>query len=267
MIPLREQFGKGCAGMYNIGDFYEAVNQIAAFSAAESWDNPGLLIGSKKMRVRGALLALDVTDAVLAEARLLDANLIITHHPVIFPSIKNIDAESLIYRLIVERISVISAHTNLDTAAGGVNDALAETLGLQNIRPLESAENPGFGRIGELPQALSPDVFAAFVKERLHAGGVRYTAGREISAAAVCGGSGAALWRDALQQGAQALVTSEVKHHMLLESHRAGFTLIDAGHYATEAVAIEPFARQLSRLLPNAALTVSKAGADPARYL
>lgn len=253
--------------MYKIEDFYNAINEAAEFSSAESWDNTGLLIGSKRTRVNAALLALDVTSAVLAEARLLNANLIITHHPVIFPPLKRIGGSSLIYELIGAGISVISAHTNLDIAAGGVNDALAGRLGLMNIRALESAESPGLGRIGNLQTPISADAFALFVKEQLQAGSVRYTPGGEISVVAVCGGSGAALWRAAYEQGAQALVSAEAKHNMLLEAHHAGFMLIDAGHYATESVVLQPFARKLAELLPGAVLTVSTVQSDPVKYI
>lgn len=252
---------------YKIEDFYKAINEIADFSLAESWDNVGLLVGSRKTSVKSALVALDVTSAVIAEAKLLHAELIITHHPVIFPHISKIGCESPLYELISSKIAVISAHTNYDAASGGVNDALCSCLGLLNVRELESAESPGRGRIGELENPLDSRGLAAFVKERLGSGAVKYTPGPQISSVAVCGGADAELWRDALNEGAQAMITSEVKHHQLIEAAEARFTLIDAGHHATEAVAIRPLAERLQRMLPGASVAVSEAMSDPARYL
>lgn len=252
---------------YKIEDFYNAINEIAAFNSAESWDNVGLLVGSLKTKVKSALVALDVTSAVIAEAKLLNANLIITHHPVIFPHFSRIDCESPLYELISSKISVISAHTNYDAADGGVNDILCAHLGITNINVVESAEFPGLGRFGELEKPLSSRELAAFVKERLGACAVKYTHGAACSVVAVCGGSGGGLWRDAREQGAHALITSEVKHHQLLEAMEARFTLIDAGHHATEAISVRPLAEQLRRMLPEASVAISTAMCDPACYL
>lgn len=253
--------------MYTIEDYYKAIDKIAGFATAEDWDNVGLLVGSQKTKVKAALVALDITLDVLSEAKLLHANLIITHHPVIFPSLKRIDGDSLLYGLISSNISVISAHTNFDMAENGVNDALCERLGLTGIRPLESAELSGLGRLGELKKPISSGELAVLVKERLGCGGVKFTPGNTVSTVAVCGGSGAELWRGAQKQNAQALITSEAKHHQLLEARQAGFTLIDAGHFATEVVAVKPLAVQLSRMLPGASITASQAETDPADYL
>lgn len=253
--------------MYTIEDYYNAIDEIAGFAEAEEWDNVGLLVGSRKTKVKAALVALDVTLDVLSEAKLLHANLIITHHPVIFPSLTRIDGDSLLYFLISENMSVISAHTNFDMAENGVNDVLCGHLGLNGVRPLQSVEFSGLARLGELEKPMSSSELAAFVKERLNCGGVKFTAGKPVSTVAVCGGSGASLWRDAQKQNAQALITSEVKHHQFLEARQAGFTLIDAGHYATEIVAIKPLAERISRMLPGSPVTASQSGADPADYL
>lgn len=250
--------------VYQIEDFYDAINEIADFSSAEDWDNVGLLVGSSKTSVKSALVALDVTSAVLAEAKLLHADLIITHHPVIFPHVSRIDFESPLYGLIAAKIAVISAHTNYDAASEGVNDELCAHLGLSNVRVLESAESPGVGRLGELEKPVGSDEFAAFVKEKLGGGAVKYTPGTPVSMVAVCGGAGSGLWRDARRQGAQALVTSEVKHHQFIEAAEARFTLIDAGHYATESVSVRPLAERLQRMLPGASIMVSTAMRDPA---
>lgn len=251
---------------YRIEDFYSSIDKFAPFTDSESWDNSGLLVGSPNTDVKSALVALDLTNDVLNEAKSLGANLIITHHPVIYPSLKRIDSESLLHRAIREDISVISAHTNYDRAQGGVNDALATLFELCNVRALESTELPYLARIGELVNPMTSCEFALFVKQKLNAKCVKYTLGTPITYVAVGCGSCAELWESAFKSGAQALVTAEVKHHFLLAAQASGFTLIDAGHFTTEIIAIAPLAERISQSLPNARIFVSKAQGDPACY-
>lgn len=122
--------------MLKIKDYYNAINKFAPFSLAESWDNVGLLVGNMEDQAFNVLLALDVTSKVIDEAIEKNIDLIITHHPLIFNPIKQLDSNSLVYRLAQHGIGLISAHTNLDIAKGGVNDALANALGLSNLQPL-----------------------------------------------------------------------------------------------------------------------------------
>lgn len=124
---------------YAIGDIYSLIDEIAPFHLAEEWDNAGLLLGGKGDPVTKALLALDATPEVVEEAEAIGADLLVTHHPVIFRPVKRIGSGELAYRLIRRGIGVISAHTNLDAAAGGVNDCLAQILGLEEVRPLNPA--------------------------------------------------------------------------------------------------------------------------------
>lgn len=252
---------------YLIEDYYNALDKIARFDSAQDWDNVGLLVGSPNTRVKAAIVALDATRDVLAEAKLLHANLIITHHPVIFKPIKRIDGDSLLYALVSANMNVLSVHTNYDSAAEGVNDSLCGILGLTGVRVLQGPESAGIGRIGELCKPLLPEELAAFVKSHLKAGLIKYTRGSPVSVIAVCGGSGGGLWRDAREQGAQALITSEVKHDQFLDAAHNGFILIDAGHAATESVAIKPLAARISQLLPGSVVTVSKSQPDPVCYL
>lgn len=252
--------------IYKIEDYYKAIDSFAPFSEAETWDNVGLLVGSPKTEVTAALVALDLTADTLNEAKELDASLIITHHPVIYPSIKQIGGESLLHRAIRENIAVISAHTNYDKAENGVNAALAAILELNDIRVLESGAFPRLGRIGKLANPMTPDEFAAFIKEILNVKCVKYTSGSLVTNAAVCGGSCAELWQDALRSGAQALVTAEVKHHLFLAAREADFTLIDAGHFSTEVIAVAPLAERVLQALPGAGIVLSKTQRDPANY-
>ncbi|MCL2034003.1 MAG: Nif3-like dinuclear metal center hexameric protein [Oscillospiraceae bacterium] len=253
--------------IYTIKDFYDVIDETANFGDSEDWDNTGILIGNEKNSVNAALIALDATPDVINEAKRINANLIITHHPVIFPYLNSIDSDSTVYRLIASNINLISAHTNFDKSDYGVNSALTKVLGLSGVSVLTSAGSPGLARIGKLENPMQPDEFALFVKEKLNAYSVKYTEGTKISIVAVSGGSGGELWKDSRLAGAQALVTSEVKHHQLLEAKKAGFTLVDAGHYATEVIALPLLCNRLSERLPKAKITVSQSQSDPARYV
>ncbi|MDL2232790.1 Nif3-like dinuclear metal center hexameric protein [Ruminococcaceae bacterium OttesenSCG-928-L11] len=246
--------------MITVEAYMKAMQTIAPFELAEPWDNPGLLIGGGDREVCGVVVALDATSAVIDEAVEQGANLIVTHHPVIFSPLKSIGADSIPWKLVQAGISVISAHTNLDIAEGGVNDALAEQLGLTNVRPMNES---GLGRVGELPAPMESAAFAALVKERLQAPAVRYHAiGDKVKTVALCGGSGGDYLADAIQSGAQAYLTGECKHHIWLEAAEAGILLAEAGHYHTEAVIVEPLAKRLRDMLPQAVVHVSKRCTD-----
>jgi dinuclear metal center YbgI/SA1388 family protein len=252
---------------YTVGDFYDAIDSLAAFGTAESSDNAGLLVGSRQLPVSGALVALDATTEAIKEARELGANLIVTHHPVIFSGVRQIEAESVLYRLIAAGISAISAHTNLDAAQGGVNDILCGLLGLENVRPLESAIYPGLARVGELPAPMSARELAEHARSVIGVPVVKYTdCAQAIKTVAVCGGAGADLMPEAKAAEAGALVTAVVKHHQLVAAKGAGFALMDAGHYATEAAMIGPFAERLAAMLPGIRIVASKSQRDPADY-
>ena len=119
-----------------VQDVYNKIDQAAPFSLAMEFDNPGLLVGDPSEEVNGALVALDVTDEVISEAVSRGANLIVTHHPVIYSPLKRVTSDLLVWKLVRENLSVISAHTNLDIARGGVNDILAEKLALSGVETL-----------------------------------------------------------------------------------------------------------------------------------
>ena len=132
-------------------DIYDFLDEKYDFSSALEYDNVGLLVGDGRDKVTGVLVCLDCTDEAITEAVKQGANLIVTHHPVIFDPLKSVTEQSLVYRLIKIGISVISAHTNLDQADGGVNDALAEAVGLSDVEKIADSEG-FFYRIGELSE-------------------------------------------------------------------------------------------------------------------
>lgn len=231
---------------------FEALCNMAPLSLALSYDNAGFLLGDMQTEVTKAVVCLDATLNVVEYAQKEGAQLIISHHPIIFEPLKSITAQenSRIYKCLASGISVISMHTNMDSAVGGVNDCLAEALGLSNISPIEDSEGFSF-RKGTLSEKMSADGLARFVKSCL-GGVVRYTdSGKLISTVAVCGGSGGDFYRLAEESGADALVTADVKHSYFIGAADRGFTLIDAGHFHTENTVVEPLAKRLSEKITS----------------
>jgi dinuclear metal center YbgI/SA1388 family protein len=239
-------------GNMRVKDLLTTLDEIAAFGLAEHWDNVGLMLGEENRSVKGVLVALDPTEEVLSEAQDLGADCIVTHHPLIFHPLKAIYTDQpmgrFLRRALENEISVIGCHTNLDQAAGGVNDVLANSLGMQDSRPIVPAERgtetgpvPGFGRIGRLDDPLSPEAFIGYLCDFFKLP-VLPVAGRlpdEIHTVAVCGGSGSDLAAAAYAGGAQVYVTGEVKHSTARWAEAAGFCIIDAGHFATENPVVE----------------------------
>ena len=235
-----------------VKEILAAVDALAPFALTMDFDNTGLLVGDGNAEVTGVVLALDCTEEVIDKAKELGANLIISHHPVIFSGMKRVCADSVVYQLIRNDMHVISAHTNLDIAQGGVNDCLCRALALQDVCGLTATDEEHFlGRVGVLAEAMSPEELAAFVKKELGTA-IRYTdGGKAISKVAVCGGSGDSELESALACGADALISGEVKHHIFIEAAHRGFTLIEAGHHHTEAVVLAPLCEKLKEQFPQ----------------
>ena len=241
--------------MSTVTHIYDAIDRLAPFWLTMDFDNTGILVGDRNREIACALLALDCTPAVVEQARQLGAQLIITHHPVIFHPLKRVNEDAVVYQLIRSDIAVISAHTNLDIAQGGVNDALVNAIGLRDCRGLELLnEQTGawLGRVGTLPEPLSPEAFAAHVKSCLNAASVKFAAApRAIHTVALCSGSGADCLDAAISAGADALLTSEVKQHEYLAATAAGISIFDAGHFDTEDIVIEPLRDYLAKEIPD----------------
>lgn len=241
--------------MSTVTHIYDAIDRLAPFWLTMDFDNTGILVGDRNREIACALLALDCTPAVVEQARQLGAQLIVTHHPVIFHPLKRVNEDAVVYQLIRSDIAVISAHTNLDIAQGGVNDALVNAIGLRDCRGLELLnEQTGawLGRIGTLPEPLSPEAFAAHVKSCLNAASVKFAAApRVIRTVALCSGSGADCLDAAISAGADALLTSEVKQHEYLAAAAAGISIFDAGHFDTEDIVIEPLRDYLAKEIPD----------------
>lgn len=221
--------------MRKLSDIFDFLCSIAPLELQMDFDNSGFLFGRKEAQVDKILLSLDVTDSVVKEAADNGAQLIISHHPLIWGAPKAItDGSAYTERLLSlaeNKISVISMHTNLDCADGGVNDVL---LSLFCSNKADDALE-ACGRIGTLDTALNMPEFLSLCKEKLGCKGLRYyDAGREVKRLGVFGGSGASSLQEAYEKNCDTLLTSDIKYHQFLEAAELGINLIDADHFYTE---------------------------------
>ena len=228
----------------------DAVNRLAPKNLAEDWDNPGLLVGEPSTPVKKIFVCLDVTDATITRAIELGAQLIVAHHPLIFRPIKNIRTDlplgRKIARLLKNDVAVFAAHTNLDSAAGGVNDVLAKRIGLRDVKNFGD-EEISLGRLGMLETPLSAEDFARHVKQSLGADNVRLICAGDfaISKVGVSSGAGSSFVAKAKFFGAQAFVTGDVKYHDAQAAVESGIHVVDAGHFATEYPIVHELAEYL----------------------
>ncbi len=234
----------------------DIIDGIAPFSLAEKWDNPGLQIGSPDMEIYKILVALDPTIETLKMAISVNAQLIITHHPLLFHSISHIDFNSFpgnfINEAIKGNISVIAAHTNLDNAKMGINQILAIKLGLDDWEILEPKEyngatGYGIGIIGYLDEPVDLFSYAMKIKESLNTKTVRVIGSDDsrVRCVASVGGSGRDYIGKARKRGADLIVTGDIGHHDALNARALGINVIDAGHFYTERVALTGFIEQI----------------------
>lgn len=242
----------------------DAMEKIAPKRLAEEWDNPGLLIGSPAAEIHKVLVCLDVSEGVADRAIREGFDMIIAHHPVIFRAMKNLRTDlpqgRLVARLVRAGIAVFAAHTNLDIAAGGVNDVLAERIGLVEVKAFapeakgEEMAIESLGRIGRLPEPVTVDEFAGKVRDNLAAGYVRLVrAGdRLIKKVALCSGAGAEFISKAAFLGADVYVTGDVKYHDAQQAFMQGIHVVDAGHFPTEYPVVPVLAERLKELLAKA---------------
>ena len=230
--------------MKTVDELLTVLDGIAPLSTAEEWDNAGFQVGDLEAPVTKALVCLDVTEAALKKAQTIGAELIISHHPLLFTPLSELPADHLIYKLAAAGISNIAMHTNLDKAQGGVNDCLAAALGLTDLR-----EAYGLGRIGTLKTPLSPREFAVKVKTLLGTA-VRVKEGsRAVHTVGLLGGAGGDVLETPEAADADAFVTGEIKHHQWLAA--PDVTVVDAGHYATENVVVSPLCERLTACVPG----------------
>lgn len=265
--------------MATVREIYQYLDGLAPFSLQLDFDNAGFLVGRGDRQVTRLLVSLDITEEVVAEAAELGCQLIVSHHPVIFFPAKSItDADPTgrtLLALAERQIAAVCAHTNLDAVHGGVNDALAQKLGLVQIEQLKqdgvdaSGRPYGIGRVGNTAGVpMYAPAFAAFVKEVLGANGVRYVdARRPVRRVAVGGGACADMLKDALAMGCDTFVTADVKYNGFLDAKALGVNLIDAGHYPTEQVVVPVLAKWLESGFPKVEVLTTQRHKEVFSYL
>ncbi len=229
--------------MFTVKDIYSFLDTFAPFCSAAPWDNTGLLVGNEDEEVKKVMLSLDVTKDVIDEAIEENVDLVITHHPLIFTPVKNITSNTLVYKAISSGISFISSHTCLDIAKDGVNDCLANAVGLNNITSVE--EDP-FLKFGETDEKTEQE-FVSLLKEKLNCNVLYNSTGNNIKKVAFCSGSGGDLFALAKEMGADALLTGEAKYHEFLDATFNNITIFACGHFETEIVVIDTLKEKLEK--------------------
>lgn len=254
----------------NLGGFLAVLEALAPARLAEPWDNVGVMTGRRDMPVTRVLVALDLRAGVLDEAAATGADLVLVHHPPIFPALSPVSPRrtqgALVLRAAADGVAVVAAHTNLDSAAGGLNDLMAEDLGMRDLAPLApSPADPGrgIGRVGTIepvPLAqLSERAVTAFCTRRANVG-MTGDPDATVSRVAICTGSGGSLVEAARQAGADAYVTGDLKYH----DHDAaeGMGLVNVAHGAVEQHVMRQWIPALADALAPSSVPVAFTSVD-----
>ena len=254
--------------MTTVADILQFIETLAPRSMKMDWDNVGLNCGSRSAPVTKILVSLDPFEHVCQEAVQWGADLLVTHHPLIFRPIPMVTDDAAITRglmeLIRHDISHICAHTNLDCAPGGVNDALAAALGLKNVESLGAYG--GMMRCGDVPEQTLNE-FLGFVKGKLHCDGLRYCdGGKPVRKVAVGGGACSDGLYDAICAGCDTFVTSDVKYNNYWDAKEQGLSIIDAGHFHTENPVVAVLADKIAAAFPDVDVKISETHTDCMKY-
>lgn len=246
----------------------EIIKYLETFFPKElayEWDNVGLQIGSLNKKVKKVLITLDVTKEVVKEAIEKKVDLILSHHPLIFKPVMNIQVETprgwIIHHLISHNIPLYSLHTNYDLAEGGMNDEFVKALEIKNAKVLDDAEN--IGRYGDVTQRSMPD-FIEFIKRVLHLDKVRVIGpmNKLIKVVGISGGSGASHMNQAKRKNCDVYLTGDIPYHTALDAIQVGITLIDIGHHAEE-IFVYSLKSKLEFAFPEIEFNASLVNTDP----
>ena len=259
-----------------IKEIVSALERFAPLPLQDGFDNAGLQIGLTEAEATGALLCLDVTEAVVDEAIALGYNLIVSHHPLIFKGLKSITGKDYVERCIMKaiqnNITIYSAHTNLDNAQEGVNYKIAEKIGLKDVQVLDPKMQgevvAGAGVVGELPEPETETDFLKRIKRLFEVGCVKHNRlnGRLIQKVALCGGSGAFLLPKAVEVGADVFITGEVKYHDYFY-YENRILVAEIGHYESEQYTKEIFYSIIREMFPELEVQTTRVNTNPIKYL
>ena len=246
-----------------VKDIIKVIEEFAPASIQEGWDNSGLCVGSPDDEVTSVLLALDCTPELVDEAVACGADMIVTHHPLIFSGLKKIAPEDLVGNAVIKAvragISIYAAHTNADKVISGVSGAMAARLGLENVSILaDEGDGVGLGVVGELPQPLGASEAVALIKEKFSLKSVRSSKPLEvpITRVAMCGGSGGSLISAARKAGAQLYITGDISYHNFFTQN--DFMIMDIGHYESEIDIVEILFSLIKKNFPTFAVRITQ---------
>ena len=222
-----------------VKDIISVIEEFAPLSLQENWDNSGLCIGSPEDSVSSVLLGLDCTPELVDEAISCGADMIVTHHPLIFSGLKKISPEDKVGEAVIKAIkagiSIYAAHTSADKVIAGVSGAMAARLGLKDVAILdEDGDGTGLGVVGNLPEAMAAEDVIRLVKDRFGLKAMRASRPVDgmIERIALCGGSGGSLIKAARRSGAQLYISGDISYHNFFTED--GFMIMDIGHYESE---------------------------------
>ena len=248
---------------YKVKDVTRVVEEFAPLAIQEKWDNSGLCIGSPDAPVNSVLFGLDCTPELVDEAIECGADMIITHHPLIFSGLKKISPDDMVgeavFKAIKAGISIYAAHTNADKVIAGVSGAMAAKLGLENVAVLaDEGEGTGLGVVGDLPRPMSADEVIALVKERFALTTLKTSKPLDgmIERVAMCGGSGGSLISAAKASGAQLYLSGDISYHNFFTPE--GFMLMDIGHYESEIEIVDILFSLVKKNFPTFAVRITQ---------
>jgi len=259
-----------------VSDITDYLETIAPSHLQESYDNSGLITGQGDWQVKGVLVSLDTTPAIIEEAVARGCNMVVAHHPIIFRGLKKINGKNYVEQTIIAAIkndiAIYAIHTNLDNVyINGVNQRIASKLGLVDTRILapKDPNEPyiGSGILGKLPEAMSTNQFLTFVKETMEVGCIRHTdlIKDEIKTVALCGGSGSFLIGNAIRANADMYISADIKYHEFFDAD-GKIIIADIGHYESEQYTIELLCELLNSNFSNFAAHFTNLSTNPIKY-
>ncbi len=256
--------------MLKIKDITTALEDFAPLATQEAYDNAGLITGTPDAEATGALLCVDVTEAVLDEAMAAGVNLVVAHHPLIFHPLKSLargsNVECMVMKAVRNDIAIYACHTNLDRAHHGVAYDLAHKLGLRNV--VQGLDDTGFGAIGDLPEPMAAEEFLRDVKSTLGVGCIRHSAPCKevVRRIALINGAGGDGLEQAIAMGADVFLTADLRHDRFLAAY-GRILLADIGHYESEFCSVGLMFDIITKKFPNFAVRPSANATNPVNYL
>ena len=259
-----------------IKEVLSALEKFAPLPLQESWDNAGLQVGLTEAEVSGALLCLDVTEKIIDEAVSKGCNLVVSHHPLLFRGLKTIsnltDVQRTVMKAIEQKVCVVSMHTNMDNAKGGVNFRIAEKLGLKNVAFMSVKKvgdvECGNGVIGILEEPMAADDFVLKVKKTfdVECALTNELLQRPVSRVAICGGAGDFLLDEAVTAGADVFITGEMHYHQYF-GYEQKIQICVIGHYQSEQFTTEVFRDIIQKECPGVRMEIAETCTNPIYYL